>query len=314
MTHPIDIKKHGAEGVVEISGELPSPNAVRSANESLTMDSPSPAARPGLLERLLKWQNGSVEAEEIAARILNLPLEFDGFRIAMVSDIHLKSQFLLADEVATHLSRAKPDLITILGDAIDGSTPSVDPLKEFIRFIASLAPCAAILGNNEYASAYLPNLRAAYRDAGIALLEDQSARITRGGAVMRLVGLQDPWAYVSHLNVSREPGMPNTEPIRPAAEPNRFDVLMIHRPHRASRYGRQGYALSLAGHAHGGQWRLPWGQGIFSPGQGLFPKLTSGLYSLGDGQLVVSRGLGNHEFPIRIHNRPHLPIVRLIRR
>jgi predicted MPP superfamily phosphohydrolase len=71
--------------------------------------------------------------------------------------------------------------------------------------------------------------------------------------------------------------------------------------------------LVFSGHAHGGQFRIPFlKKGIIAPNQGLFPKYTSGLYSSNNGiQVMVSRGLGNSIIPIRINNRPHLPIIRL---
>lgn len=302
-----NIEKHGAEGVVEYIGYLNGPAGLPAA------PSCGDCGRILLRDRFVKWQNGPLDMEFIAAPIRGLPEPFEGFTIAVISDIHMTRRFMLADEVLAGLSSVPPNLICILGDTADGGTVNVKPLEPFLERLASLAPCAAIFGNNEYASAAMADLRAAYERAGIALLEDQCVRIERGGAVMRLVGLQDPWAYVARLNKKREPGQPNTEPIKPVAAPNTFDVLMIHRPHRASRYMMQGFAFAMAGHAHGGQWRLPGGRGVFSPGQGLFPKLTSGLYWAEGKPFVVSRGLGNHEFPIRLHNRPHLPIIKLIK-
>jgi len=90
--------------------------------------------------------------------------------------------------------------------------------------------------------------------------------------------------------------------------PDRLDLLLCHRPVRAVRFA-SGYDLAMAGHAHGGQWRVG-RQGLYSPGQGVLPRYTSGLYRIEDKDvtLVVSRGLGNHEMGIRIHNRPHLPV------
>lgn len=64
--------------------------------------------------------------------------------------------------------------------------------------------------------------------------------------------------------------------------------------------------LVLSGHAHGGQVRLPLIGALFAPNQGLFPKYTAGLYSEGQTKMVVSRGLDNSSFPIRINNLPKL--------
>ena len=65
--------------------------------------------------------------------------------------------------------------------------------------------------------------------------------------------------------------------------------------------------IICAGHAHGGQIRL-FGHGLYAPGQGFFPRYTSGVH---DGRFVISRGLTNHSFPPRILNRPELVILHI---
>lgn len=66
---------------------------------------------------------------------------------------------------------------------------------------------------------------------------------------------------------------------------------MTHRPERTEDYAGRGFELVLAGHAHGGQWRLPGLlNGLFAPDQGLFPTYAGGRYALGDTTLLVSRG------------------------
>ena len=67
----------------------------------------------------------------------------------------------------------------------------------------------------------------------------------------------------------------------------------------------------LTGHAHGGQVRLPFIGPIYSPSQGLFPKLTSGLYREGETQMFVSRGIGNGIAPYRFNDGPELAVLIL---
>ena len=69
--------------------------------------------------------------------------------------------------------------------------------------------------------------------------------------------------------------------------------------------------LSFCGHAHGGQWRLPLVGGLYAPGQGFFPQYTAGLYLEGEQAMVVSRGLGNSLFPLRLFNRPEVIALTL---
>ena len=69
--------------------------------------------------------------------------------------------------------------------------------------------------------------------------------------------------------------------------------------------------LVLSGHAHGGQFRLPLIGGLVAPNQGLFPKYDAGLYSEGDTNMIVSRGLGNSIIPVRFNNRPEVVLIEL---
>ena len=78
-------------------------------------------------------------------------------------------------------------------------------------------------------------------------------------------------------------------------------------PHLMKNYADAGYGLVLSGHAHGGQWRIPFtGKGLYAPGQGTFPKLTQGRHISGKTTMIISRGLGNSEFPLRLFNRPEV--------
>jgi hypothetical protein len=81
-----------------------------------------------------------------------------------------------------------------------------------------------------------------------------------------------------------------------------------------ARYVDLGFDLVLAGHAHGGQIRLPIVGALYAPEQGWFPLYTSGIYARGTTQMVVSRGLGRSVFPFRLLNPPELVIVQLERR
>ena len=113
------------------------------------------------------------------------------------------------------------------------------------------------------------------------------------------------WYYPE---IVREPDMMDDFEKLPGVK-----VLMCHKPEHYIKYLRsRTMDLVVAGHAHGGQFRA-FGRGLYAPGQGIFPRYTSGLYDLDGAKLAVCRGLGNHAFVPRINNPPHMMLLILQR-
>ena len=70
--------------------------------------------------------------------------------------------------------------------------------------------------------------------------------------------------------------------------------------------------LVLSGHAHGGQFRLPFIGGVIAPNQGFFPKYDAGIYTQDKTAMVVSRGIGNSIIPVRFNNPPEIVVIELL--
>ena len=90
-----------------------------------------------------------------------------------------------------------------------------------------------------------------------------------------------------------------------------FKILLAHRPKMFPLYSEYGFDLVLSGHAHGGQVRLPFADGLIAPNQGFFPEYTSGEYKRGNCTMIVSRGLGNSIIPQRLFNHPEIVVLTL---
>ena len=263
---------------------------------------------PALLIWLL-WANSSPAATQVTVASGALPGAFEGFKIAHVSDLHNAVFGRKNERLLSLIRAAEPDIIAITGDLIDSRHTDIDSALAFVEAAAEIAPVYYVTGNHESRLDFdeiEPRLIA----AGARVLRNEAEDIGRGGERIRLAGIDDP-SFIRTGGTAEERAAAELEQLGDGG--GTFTVLLAHRPELVEVYAEYGAGLVLSGHAHGGQVRLPLLGGLYAPGQGLLPEYDSGLYSLGETQMVVSRGLGNSVAPLRVNNRPELVIVTLSR-
>lgn len=257
----------------------------------------------------LLWANSSPAATQVTVASDALPEAFEGFKIAHVSDLHNAVFGRKNEKLLSLIRAAKPDIIAISGDLIDSRHTDIDSALTLVEAAAEIAPVYYVTGNHESRLDFdeiEPRLIA----AGARVLRNEAEDIGRGGERIRLAGIDDP-SFIRTGGTAEERAAAELEQLGDGG--GTFTVLLAHRPELVEVYAEYGAGLVLSGHAHGGQVRLPLLGGLYAPGQGLLPEYDSGLYSLGETQMVVSRGLGNSVAPLRVNNRPELVIVTLSR-
>lgn len=271
---------------------------------------------------LRKWIRRQNEAIDIAPYNIILPQlaqAQDSFRVAVLSDLHLQQLGAYHERILDAVRCTQPGCIFILGDTIDKQTPHIGMLTPFFRRLTQLAPTVAILGNNDCLKGRIFSLRDMYRESGVILLENETRMLNVNGYPLQITGMMDPRAQKIGIEPERAETQQEYVPIsKVIPQKEKEDVvtpslLLVHRPETAMQYMSLRPSLILSGHAHGGQFRVPRIGGLYAPGQGIFPRYTSGLYPMGGTCLLVSRGLGNHSFPLRLNNPPHLPVIVLRR-
>ena len=263
---------------------------------------------PALLIWLL-WANSSPAATQVTVASGALPEAFEGFKIAHVSDLHNAVFGRKNERLLSLIRAAEPDIIAITGDLIDSRHTDIDSALAFVEAAAEIAPVYYVTGNHESRLDFdeiEPRLIA----AGARVLRNEAEDIGRGGERIRLAGIDDP-SFIRTGGTAEERAAAELEQLGDGG--GTFTVLLAHRPELVEVYAEYGAGLVLSGHAHGGQVRLPLLGGLYAPGQGLLPEYDSGLCSLGETQMVVSRGLGNSVAPLRVNNRTELVIVTLSR-
>ena len=234
----------------------------------------------------------------------DIPFEFEGFKIAHVSDLHNKTMGKGNKRVLEALKSTDADIIVMTGDMIDSRRTNTSVAIEFAREAAKIAPCYYVTGNHEArVKDEYEVLKEGLLAAGVKVLENENVLLEKGEGSIELVGIHDTGfdfstgaKYLAEGAVSKE---------------DNYKILLMHRPEYFDEIDC--VDLVFSGHAHGGQIRLPFIGGIFAPGQGFFPKYDKGLYKNGAAVMVVSRGIGNSLFPVRVNNTPEIVTVTLKR-
>lgn len=252
-----------------------------------------------LLASLLAWTlwgNTALIHTQYRAESEKIPSAFHGFTIAQVSDLH-NTQFGADNrKLLSMLEQAQPDIIAITGDLLDSRRTDPEMAIAFVREAVTIAPVYYAPGNHEsrVLDAY-DQVKNAFSDLGVVILENEEVLVEKGGQMISLIGLTDP-----------DFGIP-----WPDFSADTYQVVLSHRPEMLEEYASREFDLVLTGHAHGGQFRLPWIGGLYAPQQGFLPDYDSGIHTKHTTTMVISRGLGNSLFPLRFNNRPELVTVTL---
>ena len=257
------------------------------------------------------WGNTALTVSNIKISSSHIPAAFSGFRIAQVSDLHNAEFGKNNTELLKLLSESRSDIIVITGDLIDANHTDVGIALGFAQESVRIAPTYYVTGNHEAASPQYDTLKAGLEEAGVIVLEDEAVSLERNGETITLLGLGDPDFTVKGDMFGETSAMVSTKLRNLIDDESRYTILLSHRPELFETYTDGGIDLVFSGHAHGGQFRLPFIGGLAAPNQGLFPQYDAGLYTDGGTSMVVSRGIGNSIIPFRFNNRPEIVLVEL---
>ena len=259
---------------------------------------------------ILIVENQNIEFNNFEVSSRDLPKEFEGFRIAHVSDLHNAEFGEDNSKLIKMLKDAKPDIIAITGDVIDSRRTNIDISLKFIKEALKIAPCYYVSGNHESRIGDYEILKENMIMAGVTVLENQTEVIRRLNSNIKIIGISDPSFNSDYLFGDEEFVMKSQLEETLQGEDD-FKVLLSHRPEFFELYTDYEIDLVLSGHAHGGQFVLPFLGGLFAPGQGFFPEFDSGIFEYKNTKMIVSRGLGNSIIPLRVNNRPEVILIEL---
>ncbi len=238
--------------------------------------------------------------EERSIRIPKLPTAFEGFRIALFSDIHLYpfTPLKVVRDAVRLANSFQPDLVLLPGDFV---WRTVDPVFDLVPVLSELNPAKgtfSVLGNHDHYKG--PKIVSrALAQAGVRVLMNEGITIQRGLHSIYLAGIDSAWA-----------GNPSPEAAFANRRGDTTTILALHEPDFiTSLVPRYPIDLQLSGHSHGGQVRLPIIGPLILPPMGTV--YSMGLYRVGDAQVYTTRGIGTILVNARWNCPPEVTAITL---
>ncbi|MEV6676019.1 metallophosphoesterase [Streptomyces erythrochromogenes] len=233
--------------------------------------------------------------KRVQVPLAKLPRAAHGFRIAVVSDVHLGPVLgrAHAQRIVDTVNRTQPDLIAIVGDLVDGSVPDLGSAAEPLRGLTARHGSFFVTGNHEYfsgAEQWIDHVR----ELGLTPLENARRALPH----FDLAGVND-------IQGEREGSGPDFRAALGDRDRSRAAVLLAHQPVVIHDAVKHGVDLQLSGHTHGGQlWPGNYLAELANP-------TVAGLERYGDTQLYVSRGAGAWGPPVRVGAPSDITVVEL---
>lgn len=233
-------------------------------------------------------------------------------RIVHLSDLHSKPFY----KVLKKVKELNPDIICITGDYINDKCKNKDKMLDFARELVNIARVYYITGNHERRLENFEDLMDELKQTGFIVLQNRVSVLKEDGYELDVLGLDENQADFDDYK-ARKNGTFVYKDMSPyfkeLEKEDGFRLVLSHFPEnfmgiKEMNYSQYDFDLQLSGHAHGGQFCLPFIGPVFSPGQGIRPKYAKGSFGTRP-MMIVSRGLGNAEFPFRLFNHPEIVVV-----
>ncbi len=247
------------------------------------------------------------EVNTVSIPINNLPAEFNGFSIGLISDIH-SSVFMTKEQMTEYagvMNDLKTDIITVTGDLVNSEADEVYPFAEAFSALKAPLGVYGVLGNHDFYTRKVDIVAQETEQAGIKLLRNQHILLERNSQKLALIGIDDTSSFRNSIPFFNsairgiEPGIPS--------------LLMCHRPIFFDHASTRNVDLMLSGHTHGGQVVFgKIGTSTLTPA-GLASRYIAGLYQNNGSQMYVSKGIGTVGVPFRLNCPPEVTKIILVK-
>ena len=233
----------------------------------------------------------------------------DNIRIIELADLHNKEYGNKNEKLIRKIKALQPDLIFFAGDMMNYRDYNYSVLFDLSDKLSEIAPIYACYGNNEL-DQYLfedKEFKEKWTAHNVHLLSNEAKDIEVGNTTIQMIAVSDDLKQFDIESNNAKKFLASLE------DTNNCRICLTHYPELFhEKLLNRGIDVAFTGHAHGGLIRIPKIGGLYSTGEGFFPKFTSGVVQVKDGaQVVISRGLGDSHWIPRINNQPELVVVDL---
>ncbi|KDN88018.1 metallophosphoesterase [Kitasatospora cheerisanensis] len=301
VPEPVAVAAATASGAALPEPELPAPSGPAAAEPSrrLFVSRVVAGAAAGVAAGVVG--NGAYgvlrgpQVKQVTVPLAKLPRAAHGYRIAVVSDIHLGPILGRAHtrRIVDTINATQPDLVAVVGDLVDGSVAELGPAARPLADLRAKDGAYFVTGNHEYFSGAAPWVDFV-RELGVHPLENARVEL--------------PWfdlAGVNDIGGTAQGQGPDYAKALDDRDRGRAAVLMAHQPVTIHDSVRHGVDLQLSGHTHGGQlWPGNYLAELANP-------TVAGLERYGDTQLYVTRGAGAWGPPVRVGAPSDITVVTL---
>ena len=231
--------------------------------------------------------------------------------LTLITDLHScyygKNQSNILNEIELY----QPDAVLLGGDIFDDVLDDANACA-LVDELAKKYKTYYVSGNHEWWSNRMQDMFDYLASKGVTTLRGGVDILMVGKDTLAIFGIDDP--EVNKYDSSYITWERQLEKVGESIEQKCFNLLLAHRPEYVEKYFEYDFDAVLSGHAHGGQFRIPFVMnGFYAPNQGFFPKFAGGVYDFDGKKLIVSRGLARESTRLpRVFNRPELVFVNLI--